>query len=218
MNPAYIIYLSIYVVIIPVSLGIFKYKLLNPASKLLIYYLSLGFVFDFSSHIISQLYTNNLFLFAIWEMVELPFVLIIINTFFQKYYNQLPVKTILTAFYILLLAEYLFIGHEDTQITTYVAVLGRAQISCLAGFILVRKTFHSETLIYKAEGFWLLIGILLYFTISLMVFLLSKVLTTENLLTPYFIHTLANVMMYISFTIHYKMIKKTSDSVLPQTT
>lgn len=197
-------------ILLPIIIGLVKYKSADKASRLLVFYLIVSGLINLSALILVQLHMKNLPLLHLYTLVEAVFLL----AYFRAIFTDPLVKKVLwytmIIFPLLCIMNFSFI-QSIYSFNTYTRPLEAILITffCLLYFY---KSGFTENWINKPTN-WFNMGILLYFPVACVIFILSNYLVftkanKEMNSLVWQVHATLVLVMYVIWARGFSLIKK----------
>jgi hypothetical protein len=197
--------------IAPLGAGLFRFRAMGREMTLFFILLLAGFVTEIVTLIMGRHGMNNWWVLQYYHLLEF----LLLATVLASWQKRAPVKRILWAAIVVFpwfwavakwtTIEPLWVTDNITHSVSSVIILIVAVYSLLQ---MVKETDLSLT---KESRFWILAGVVLYFSGSLMLFVLFEEISAfpwVDALTPFMIHWELNTVVNILFMIGYLMIKR----------
>ena len=163
-------------ILIPLFFFVFNYKFAKKESRLLFYYLIISGLINVTAIIIRSYHVSNLPLLHLYTLVEAVFLL----TYFSIIFNDSKIKKVLLIltilFPILCIINFSFL-QSIYAFNTYTRPLEAILITFFCLLYLYKSGF-TENWISKPIN-WFNMGILIYFPVACIIFILSNYLTTS---------------------------------------
>ncbi|WP_342645239.1 hypothetical protein [Mucilaginibacter sp. CSA2-8R] len=198
-------------VLIPLAIGLLRYKALNKSYRFLIAFLSFSALSSMIARVFAYVYHNNLIIIQSYTVGEFLFL----SGFYYRQFNSLILKRIITAFVLLFVpfASYFIIHYADKiHYDDYGASIETLLI-ILLGIILINNNSSSSQ---KSESWalnptnWFNTGILLYFSGSMFLFLFANINVDGNSLIyniTSIMHATLLTLLSVLFTVGFLKIK-----------
>jgi hypothetical protein len=201
-------------ILIPILLGLLKYRQLSVSAKLIYWYLIVSAVFTGASLLISRYYhQNSMPVSHLFTIVELAIIVL-----FYKNLREEDRKTNLYVYVIILFTVVCVINALFFQsIYTYNSYTKSVEaIICmlfaLKFFATIAADMSSSNKIIARPDFYFNGGIFLYFSGAFMLFVFSNFIITNlslsNFFTIWTIHAALVLIMYLLFSIGFLLCKK----------
>lgn len=203
--------ISTYSILPPLVVGLIFYKKLNTNLKLLNIFLWFCLAIELGSHMLIAYKTSNLFLSHIYVPVEFIFISWIYQRSLNHYFTVQWLRTICAAFVAFCIFNILFI-QSIWELNNYPRAL-ESLIMIIYSLFYFYKIFQEAKIKYleKEYLFWLSVGVLVYFSGSLFIFIFSNFMIGEEKIYRYYIweiHGALNILLHITFTIAIWIFKK----------
>jgi hypothetical protein len=189
---------SMYSVIIPLTIGLFRRKYFNSGEKILLYLVGLSALADFGGSILQMQNINNMYVFHIYTVIEFS----VISLFYIKIIpnRRLTYFVIALMSLFLCVAVYDYINNKDQMddlststesiIVIFYAVLGFSS--------LLRNPVQSRVIAIPL--FWLNTALLLYFAGNLFLFIFSNYMQQHykgEFRELWGIHSIMSILFYL---------------------
>ena len=202
----YIVPLSI---LLPITIGLIKFKQTNKSHKLLLYYLIISGLINLIAVVLTNFRMQNLPLLHLYTIVETVFILTYFRTIFLKKSIQTALLILTVLFPLICILNFTFLQDIYT-FNTYTRPLEAILITffCLLYF---HKSGFTENWINKSLN-WFNMGILMYFPVACIIFILSNYLVfvsankTMNTMV-WNLHATLVLIMYIIWARGFSLIK-----------
>jgi len=203
----YIVPLSI---LLPIGVFLTKYRKAPQATKYLFWYLVVALLINFSALVVVKMGKRNLPLLHLYTLVEAVFFL----AYFRAIFNSPKIKKVLTilmvGFPLLCIINFLFIQDIFT-FNTYTRPLEAIMLTFICLLYFYNSDFVENWL--KSPINWLNIGVLIYFPIAAIIFILSNYFTfvgrnLEMTRLIWNVHAILVFAMYLIWTKGFSLIQK----------
>ena len=202
----YIVPLSI---LIPILIGLFNYKNLQISGKFIFFYLVASGLINLAAIVLVAFRMTNLPLLHLYTIVEAVLILSYFRTIFTNNLIKKSLQYIIIIFPLLCIINFTFIQSIFT-FNTYTRPLEAILITFFCLLYLYKSGF-TENWINKQTS-WFNMGILLYFPVVCMIFILSNYMVFVsknkelNLLIWQF-HAVMSMVMYLAFAKAFSLTK-----------
>ena len=202
----YIVPLSI---LFPLLIGLLNYKKADRAPRLLFFYLVVSGLINLSAMLLIQFRMRNLPLLHLYTLVEAIFIF----AYFKTIFDDLCIKRILTylmvIFPLLCIINFTFL-QSIFSFNTYTRPLEAILITFFCLLYLYKSGFSENWM--KKEINWFNMGILMYFPVACIIFILSNylVFTSGNKAMNNMVwnlHATLVFVMYLIWTRAFSLIK-----------
>lgn len=203
----YIVPLSI---LVPILFGLLNYKTANNGQKLLFYYLIASGTINLAAIILINYRMKNLPLLHLYTIVEAVLILSYLRTLFKEHIIKNVLLYVIVLFPLLCIINFTFIQSIFT-FNTYTRPLEAILITFFCLLYLYNSGFMENWI--KKPTNWFNIGILIYFPVVCIIFILSNYIVFVaknkdlNLLVWYF-HATMSMVMYFAWAKGFSLIKK----------
>lgn len=177
--PSFIQYTAIISCLFPVSMYIFRFKKLEGAIVLLAIYFLIVAGVETAGIILASMHKSNLALLNIFSLIEGIILLQVI----RKLTNSPKAKIVLLLFmivYILFWAYTTIFIISIDKFNTIENVLKGIFLILGSGFLLLQTSQNGELNLTQNWTFWFLAGILIYFSLTLVVYYSSSFVFNDN--------------------------------------
>jgi hypothetical protein len=197
--------LSFYSTFVPGILGLFYFIQQPRDLKLLSVFFFITMSVEFFLFLIAKHKTNNVWLinlFMLFEGISFFYIL-------SLWTNSVYFKRTLLIFFIVYFIVWIITTIVANTIFDHNAIekiLKCILLSFSSGYILIKYSTESITNIFKEYRFWILTGLLFYFSLTLIVHATGDLITVVNGRPAYltwFIHSFVNAVTNIFFLIAY---------------
>lgn len=191
-------YLSPVILLIGISIGIYYYKTVDVLRKTLTVYIFLMLILDLLARFLGNVYGNNLVLIPVYGFIEL--LMFSIFYYFLGIKDNLKIKFLLA---FILLLSFIFTIWEVIEVYTLPAAEFESYAKAISTLVTVLLSlgFFLEKIYMKkdisSDMFMLNSGILLYYSLNLIIFLPIDFLINGNELKFYF--WLVNLIFTLAF-------------------
>lgn len=188
--------LSALSVLIPATAGIYFFRSASRDMQFLAVFIILSLISSLTVTILAIYEINNLWLFHIFTPIEYGF-LICVFSFWQR--SQLIKKILIWSIVVFF---FIWIGAKLLQIEQFdhfyhpTRSLSTIIMTIVSVFTLITINIEEEDLIYKDYRFWVILGVLVSFTGTAIVFNLSDLDLIKSIWT---IHSILNITGNICF-------------------
>lgn len=202
----YIVPLSI---LIPILIGLFNYKNLQISGKFIFFYLVASGLINLAAIVLVAFRMTNLPLLHLYTIVEAVLILSYFRTIFTNHLIKKSLQYIIIIFPLLCIINFTFIQSIFT-FNTYTRPLEAILITFFCLLYLYKSGF-TENWINKQTS-WFNMGILLYFPVVCMIFILSNYMVfvsknkEMNSLIWHF-HAVMSMVMYLAFAKAFSLTK-----------
>ena len=194
---------SLFIIILPLSIGIYKYRHLNTSQKGLLYLLIATALTEIISNLLWYRSVNNFPVFHLYTIVQFLLITIIYKEELYPLFSKKFFIIISTCFLITGIGNALFVQSIYTFNSNTITLSGLLIIFfTLAYFYKLLKEIKYSTL-ERNPMFWLNVGFLIYFSSNLLLFFLNNNLM-PNSIPAYVVwsaHAIVNIMLNIFYTI-----------------
>lgn len=189
--------ISFYSIWLPFLSGAIIFRKLENSIRIFFSMISLGVIFEVLGRLFNK---NNLILLNFWDSIEFTLLLLMFSkwTYFKKYsrYFLIAIASNLIVRIILY-----YLGFESVEIIkSYASILSELIIILFGMYTIYRLSKESKILIYQESKFYLLVGILLFYSGTSFVSLISLIVSPEDILPFWYIHGAANIIANILYT------------------
>jgi len=196
-------------ILLPIIIGLIKYKSANQSARLLLYYLIISALINLSALILIQYRMRNLPLLHLYTIVETTFILSYFRTIFESPLIKKALLILTVLFPIICIINFGFFQSIFT-FNTYTRPLEAILITFFCMLYLYKSGF-TENWLNKPVN-WFNIGILIYFPVACVIFILSNYLTTSpnkamNTMV-WNLHATLVLIMYLIWARGFSLIKK----------
>ncbi|MDQ7949029.1 MAG: hypothetical protein REI78_09900 [Pedobacter sp.] len=167
----YIVPLSI---LLPILLACYHYKAANTGEKLLFFYLVISGLINLTALILIFNHKKNMPLLHLYTIVEAAFLLSYFRTLFVQPLIKKILTAIIIAFTILCILNFAFL-QGAFAFNTYTRPLEAIMVTFFCMLYLYKSGFTDNWL--KKPTNWFNMGILIYFPVVCIIFILSNYLT-----------------------------------------
>ncbi len=196
-------------ILLPIIIGLIKYKSANKSARLLLYYLIISALINLSALILIQYRMRNLPLLHLYTIVETTFILSYFRTIFVSPLIKKALLILTVLFPIICIVNFGFFQSIFT-FNTYTRPLEAILITFFCMLYLYKSGF-TENWLNKPIN-WFNIGILIYFPVACTIFILSNYLTSSMNKTMntmvWNLHGTLVLMMYVIWSRGFSLIKK----------
>ena len=210
-----IIYISIFSIIIPIGVGLWRHSSLETELKWLLYMLILvalnQFISVFWLYVIEE---NNIPFFHFYIFIELLFLGRIFYLYLEKSRIKLIIPILVSSFsglyiVLVLLSPASLMNYSDAA---NMRAIEGVIILFLIGLYFVNVYKKQEILhLQKTAGFWIGGGLLLYFLSNVLLFAFSELVFAQDSIvfkSLWAVHAVLLILLYLNFTIAF-LCKKT---------
>ncbi|MEM9921823.1 MAG: hypothetical protein AAF990_27210 [Bacteroidota bacterium] len=194
---------SVFFVLVPFVIFIVRYKNINRSQKLLGLLLVFSIITEITSFIFGKLEQNNLFLFHLYTLAESLLIGVLYRKELKSTVGQKTIDGLLIVFVVFTIFSTVFIEPLD-KFNAYV----RAVESLLIIFLTIAFFYKimKEVVIKRLERlplFWMSVGLLIYFSAGLFIFIFSNYILPSVKLSYTFwgIHAILNIMLNLFYII-----------------
>lgn len=195
--------LSMYSIVIPLAIGIYRYKHLSAVQKLLSLVIILTLGGEIIGGIVAKLKINNLYIFHLFTILQFILLTLVMEKGLTPFLTKRVLRRIALGFTLFALLD-AFWWNGVHNFNNYARPLSSILLLCFA-LIFFYKTLRELQIktLERAPLFWLSIGILIYQAGSLLIFLFSNYVKTSEaaLVTIWGIHAIFNILLNISYSI-----------------
>ena len=167
---SYIVPLSI---LLPITIGVIKYKMAAKGPRLLLFYLVISGLINLSALVFVKLGMRNLPLLHLYTIVEAIFIFAYFKNIFVDQRIKKALTYLMIIFPMLCVVNFVFI-QSIYSFNTYTRPLEAILITFFCLLYLDKSEF-TENWINKPDN-WLNMGILMYFPVACIIFILSNYL------------------------------------------
>lgn len=195
-------------ILIPIFIGLLKYKIVERAPRLLLYYLVISGLINVTAIIVRSYYGNNLPLLHLYTIVEAVFILGYFRSIFIEPLIKRALLIIIIFFPIICILNFSFL-QSIYSFNTYTRPLEAILITFFCLFYLYKSGFKENWL--KEPISWFNMGILIYFPVACVIFITSNYFTASSnaaLKTMVWnVHAALVLLMYLFWARGFKLIK-----------
>lgn len=198
-------YLSLFSIIIPVLVGFYKkkYASLNQIQKLIFLLVIISFLGEAIGGILAKAKINNLAIFHLFTVLQFLALVLIMRKGLTPFLSKKVFRYISLGFVLFALLDAFWLNGIN-NFNNYSRPISSILVLCFA-LLFFYKTL-KELQIRNLESvplFWLSIGILIYHSGSLFIFLFTNYVksSTAALYTIWGIHAIFNIILNISYSI-----------------
>lgn len=200
-----IVPIAIYGVLVPVGIGLWRYTYLEQEARLLFYMLvPVAANQFFSEWWVYNVEPNNLPFFHLYMAIEFVMLSLIFRSYLRSYSGRIVELTAAVSIVIYLI--YFAANPEQLwQYSTYARAIEAVIILVFAGLYFI-MVYQKQEHIYlqKTSGFWIVGGLILYFSSNLLIFVFSDLVFRQEssaFSTIWVLHDLLTILLYIAYTI-----------------
>jgi len=211
MYLTYIVPLSI---LIPVSIGLYKYKSADSAAKSILYYLLLsGLINLIALVLVIKFRMQNLPLLHLYTIVEAVVILNYFRIIFVDKKVKRTIATLIVVFPLICILNFIFIQDIFT-FNTHTRPLEAILLTFFSLFYLYKSNFIENWL--QEPISWFNVGIVIYFPLAFLIFASSNylILVSKNKELNdivWKINATLSLLMYFAFARGFMLIKKSND-------
>jgi hypothetical protein len=196
-------------ILIPISVGILFYKYLKKPEKILFFYLFLSGVSNALLAYLAYSHINNLPVFHIYTILECCFILF--------YFAELFNSSVISKWLFRVGTGFIFFSILNTVFFQNIFSFNSYSRSLEALLVIVICLYYFklqldlEKQFSEARGFWFVLGLFIYFSSSLTIFIISNIslsLDKHFLWIMWNIHASLVLMMYLLFAKGFIVCKK----------
>lgn len=203
----YIVPLSIF---LPIGVFLTKYKKAPQATKYLFWYLVATLLINFSALVVVKMGKRNLPLLHLYTLVEAVFFLVYFRAIFDSPKIKRALEILIIGFPLLCIINFLFIQDIFT-FNTYTRPLEAIMLTFICLLYFYKSGFVENWL--KSPINWLNVGVLLYFPIAAIIFILSNYFTfvgrnLDMTRLIWDVHAILVLTMYLIWTKGFSLIQK----------
>ncbi len=196
-------------ILAPIIFGAINFKKANHSHKLLFYYLIVSGLINLSAIILMRFKVQNLPLLHLYTIVETVFILSYFRTIFQSKAIKKALLFTIVLFPIICVVNFSTL-QSIYSFNTYTRPLEAILITLFCLLYLYQSGF-TENWISKSIN-WFNMGILIYFPVACVIFILSNYLTTStnkamNTMV-WNLHATLVLIMYLIWAKGFSLIKK----------
>ena len=213
----YITYVVPLTILFPLIIGGFRYGSFDTKLRTIFYYLVLSAIISFTSIALAESGQNNLPLLHLFTLLEGVLILLFYQKCLDSYLHRIFFLIAGTGFVCFCFIDSLFI-QNIFKFNTYSRFAEAFMIVCLAlYFFYVTLGIETKEQWYRNSLILVNIGLLLYFSSSLLLFLFSQVLLSNRQINiaAWVIHATLVMIMYILFAIGFLQYRKPAYKVKP---
>jgi hypothetical protein len=203
-------FISALSVIFPLASGISRYKILGKEYYILLIFFFVSFLVELTATILNFQSVNNLWLGNIFSLAECFFWGIIIRAWFPPG----KIRVLILIFLFLFFSVWCystFIQLGLFQFNNYMRAVESVVFIFLSCFLLFNVSLDTSEIIFKNPKFWFGSGLLIYFSLNLIVFgTVNFVLSnhTQLMIKTWVIHSITNIIANLLFTTGFLCIKR----------
>ncbi|MBS1505229.1 MAG: hypothetical protein JSS79_01175 [Bacteroidetes bacterium] len=198
-------------VILPIGLGLYKFKTADNPARLFLLFLIIGFLTDLSVWIMLQVNENwpGHEVFDLYALIEALFYF-----WFASVVTNQPVLKIISKILLILTPFWwvfcMFLYPRLTESTASGLFIPSYEIAgaFVTGFALLALS-ESEENLFASASFWFLAGIFFY---TFCTFFIMTLMDTRLLNPLWFLNNVFNILSYLFFTLGFRAIKPLSPS------
>ncbi len=199
------IFLSGWSPLIPILLGLSRFKILSHSLKIILYYLIFSIIINRSTYILYKEAINNMPLLHLFTIVEFVFISTYLKNQLKSNIDRRVFILIQVLFLIFCILNSLYIQPINTFNTYARSVESFIIILAIIG-VSLRKIGDStkKTETDNPSINWINSGLLVYFTASLLLFSLNNYLGTHHLnlyKLAWDMHAFICIVMYLTFAV-----------------
>lgn len=201
-----IMHITIYSIIIPIGVGLWRHSSLEKEAKWLLYMLIPVAINQFVS--VWWLYyveKNNIPFYHLYILMELLFISRIYYSYLKGRAFHWIVPAIAVAFSILFAVKLIGDVNYLWTYSTHLRAIEAVIILFFAGSYFVQVYRKQEIIhLHKSSGFWIGGGLILYFTCNLLLFTFSELVYAQEsqvFQSIWAVHAILTLLLYLSFTI-----------------
>lgn len=196
-------------ILIPILFAVFTFKQANQGSKLLLYYLIASGLINLIALILIELKMRNLPLLHLYTIVEAVLILGYLRSIFIDIRIKKVIAIAMVVFPLLCVINFSFFQSIYT-FNTYTRPLEAILITFFCMLYLYKSGF-TENWINQPEN-WFNMGILLYFPVACVIFILSNYMVSTKLVAMnkvvWNVHGALVLIMYLFWAKGFSLLKK----------
>lgn len=203
-------YISTISVLIPLLASIYRYKRLNTELKLLSWLFIFASIVELINFISVRNHISNFWIVNIYSLIE-GFVIFYIISKWINVQNMLKVTLILFVIYCLYWLYTTFFISSIFDFNSKEKTVKGLMLIFLSGYLLIRLSIDEKIVLYKDYRFWISCDVMIYFSITLIVFSTATVFLEDNHRAAYYswmihsiINTISNLIFAYSYTWYYR--------------
>jgi hypothetical protein len=189
-----IVYISSFSILVPVICGLFVVKSLKQENLVLFYYyILLSFFVEAASFVLVLRSVNNHVLANVYVLFEFILLTVLLIDWLKVLGRM---QTLLLLGFFTAFWAYMMVHAGIMLLNADVLILERLILMILSGYFLLRFIGEMDSVSpFRSPRFWIATGILVYFTSTIIVYSLSKILTfdPDSALSKYFSYLSASL-------------------------
>jgi len=196
-------YVSIYSVLIPAIFAIFFFKRLNNIQRWIAFLVLVTFIGEFCNYALTFFEIINLPAFHLFTVLQFSVIVLIQGKGIHRFFSQKQLIGVI-AFFVLFAIVDAFILNGIYSFNSYSRPLASFIVLFFAlCFFYITISELTIKRLDKEPLFWLNLGVFIYFSGSLFIFLFSNYFKSSNqaLFTLWGIHAIFNIFLNTSYTI-----------------
>jgi hypothetical protein len=198
-------YVSSASILFPAIASVYKYKLLDNKMKILAWFFVLGALAEGVDSFLSIKKLNNMWMFNFYSILE-GFVLCYVIGSWYHSKRWMRIAMTLFAFYSILWIYSVIVSKGIFEFNSNEKTVKGLIIIFLSGLLLVRLSMDENIRLTTDYRFWILSSILIYFSITLIVFSTATFFLEDHHIAMYYswtIHSFTNILANILFAIGF---------------
>jgi len=193
---------SPYVILLPLVAGIITFKKNTTANRILTVHIGLAAVFTAVSAVMWYKHQNNLPLSHVYTVLEFVFLSVYYSLVYPDRQMKTTIRIVVLLFVVFAVLNVLYL-QDIYQYNTYARSVQAfiMMVYGLGGYFMV---LQQKNTIYNTSFFWINTGYLVYFSVSLFLFMLNNYLIylgRDVVLVSWAIHALVMALLYILVSI-----------------
>lgn len=196
-------YFSAYFVLLPLFFGLLKFAKLEKFQKVLTVYLGASLLSDFTAILFRNLFRNNLVVYDLWHIFELPAILMIYSYIIYGSVKKRPFIFLTSIFIIIYSLEKIISSGNVVLIMSNTAFISKLIILFTSVFVIFRVSLDTDRKLINSSRFIVLAGFTVNFAITAPMTLLYVFLPASLLKGSAIVQASSNLFMYSCFTYSY---------------
>lgn len=201
----WILYSPVFFIIIPVILGLTRYRRLEVEQKWLVYMLAIITLNQWVSAILGLNRMNNYPLYHFYIVLEVVCLTKIFSIYLKETKGITKIWIVPVIFILAFLGNLIYDSNQLYNSPDDIRALESLIILSLSSVYFVNVFKRQEILfLHKSSGFWFGAGLIVYFASNLMLFTFNKLVLLQGkeiALYIWSIHAVLNILLYISYSI-----------------
>lgn len=202
------IFITCFLILVPISVGIRKFAYLEKEMKWLLYMLIPIAINQFLSIYWSNfIEKNNLPLYYLHILLEILFILMIYNGYLKKSIMKTVLRAAVILFSLLLIIKFSLYPEQLKIYSTLERSIEGIIVLVFAATHLVQQ-FREQEVMHpqRTSGFWLSFGFSLFFSCNLLLFIFDDLVFAQDksiFQSIWVIHGIVTILLYLTFTIAF---------------